>query len=427
MAYLGVNPKPEKHLKRGWEVGYRKKRGCEIPHKEKTMEDWPKVIYTEEAMREGMQIEDAGIPVEDKVALLDALSETGLKRIVVGSFVSPKWTPQMERIDDIVSRFRPNPDVTYTAVIMNPRGYERAKQYVPPLTIERDGIPRLFCHLCDVFARRNTNRSQMQEIERWPAIVADALERGAKEAGIGISAAWGSNYLGEFSLETQLTMLEAQHKRWEEAGITVTNLGLIDTMSFSTPNRVEQLIGTVKDRWPDIREFRLHLHNARNMAIASIYVTMRALGPEDALYLDGSIGGIGGCPYCGNGQATGTVPTEDLLHMLEGMGIETGVDMDRLIDCVWLAEKILGRSLYGHVSKAGPRPDRLERYYDLNLPFVETLEQARHFKMGAGLVEGGVYPYKKPITSPYRERIEEGLPAYDPPDGEFPWKTLGIV
>ena len=390
------------------------------------MNGWPKVVYTEEAMREGMQIEAADISVDDKVALLDALSETGLKRIVVGSFVSPKWTPQMEKIDDIVQRFKPNPDVTYTAVIINPRGFERAKQYVPPLTIERDATPWLYCHLCDVFARRNTNRTQMQEIERWPAIIADAVKGNAEKAGIGISAAWGSNFLGEFSLETQLTMLGAQHRRWEEAGIQVISCGLIDPMSFSTPHRVEELVGIIKERWPAIREFRLHLHNARNMALASIYAAMRVLGPEDTLFLDGSIGGIGGCPYCGNGQATGTAPTEDLLHMFESMGIDTGVDMGKLIDCVWLAEKMLGRSLYGHVSKAGPRPKQLAQYYDINMPFVETMEQARHFKKGQSLYEGGVYPYKKPIESPYRERIEKGLPAYDPPDGEFPWRALGV-
>ena len=97
---------------------------------------WPTVNYKEEGMREGMQIEDAQISIDDKVELLDALSETGLKQIVVGSFVSPKWTPQMERIDEIVTRFTPKPGVTYTALALNSRGVERAKAYSPPLTIE---------------------------------------------------------------------------------------------------------------------------------------------------------------------------------------------------------------------------------------------------------------------------------------------------
>lgn len=391
------------------------------------MRGWPKVIYKEESMREGMQIEDAGISVDDKVALLDALSETGLKHIVVGSFVSPKWTPQMARIDEIVSKFTPKPGVTYTAVLMNERGVERAREYSPPLTIQASPYPRLSCHLCDVFARRNTNRTQQQEIERWPSIVANALNNNVKEAGIGISAAWGSNFLGEFSIDIQMRVLEAQHRRWDEAGVRVVSCSLVDTMSFSTPYRVEETISRIKEQWPHIRHFDLHLHNARNMALGSVYEAMRILGPEDTLELMGSIGGIGGCPYCGNGRATGTAPTEDVLHMLDGMGIETGVDMDRLIACVWMAEEIIGRPLFGHVSKAGPRPKGIDRLYDLNIPFVETMEQARHFKTGPDAYKGGLYPYKEPIVSPYRERMEQGLPPYDPVDGDFPWKRYPML
>ena len=157
--------------------------------------------------------------------------------------------------------------------------------------------------------------------------------------------------------------------------------------------------------------FRLHLHNGRNMAIASAYAAMRTLGPDDTLELDGTIGGFGGCPYCGNGRATGMAPTEYLLHMMEDMGIETGVDIDKLIDCVWTAERIIGRELYGHVSKAGPRPKTVDQLYDMNAPFIETLEEARHFKKGPEVYEGGIYPYREPITSPYRERVEAGLPG----------------
>ena len=180
--------------------------------------NWPKVIYKEEGMREGMQIEDANISVDDKVRLLDSLSETGLRHIVVGSFVSPKWTPQMARIDEIVSRFTPKAGVTYTALALNERGIERAKQYSPPLTIERDKWPRLNCHMCDAFVRRNTNRSQMQEIERWPQIVAQAQELSVKEAGIGTNASWGSNFLGDFPVDTLMIMLDKQHQLWDEAG-----------------------------------------------------------------------------------------------------------------------------------------------------------------------------------------------------------------
>ena len=386
------------------------------------MYEWPRVIYKEEGMREGMQIEDSSIDVDDKIELLDALSETGLKQIVVGSFVSPRWTPQMERIDDIVGRFNPNPDVTYTALALNSRGVERARAYSPPLTIERDPYPRLNCHMCDVFVRRNTNRSQMDEMERWPQIVAQAQELNIREAGIGCNASWGSNFLGEFPVDNLMTLFEKQHGMWDEVGIKVVSCSMGDPMSHCTPAKVEESISRVKERWPEINHFRLHLHNGRNMAIASAYAAMRTLTPEDTLELDGTIGGYGGCPYCGNGRATGMAPTEDLLHMMEDMGVETGVDIDKLIDCVWMAERIIGRELFGHVSKAGPRPKRVDQLYDMNMPFVETLEQARHFKVGPSVYEGGIYPYREPITSPYRERVENGQPAFDSADGDFPWK-----
>ena len=383
---------------------------------------WPTVNYKEEGMREGMQIEDTQISIDDKVELLDALSETGLKQIVVGSFVSPKWTPQMERIDEIVTRFTPKPGVTYTALALNSRGVERAKAYSPPLTIERDGVPRLGVHMCDVFVRRNTNRSQAQEMERWPQVVAQAQELNVKEAGIGTNASWGSNFLGGFPVDDLMTMMERQHSMWDEAGIKVVSAAMGDPMSHCTPAKVEESVYRVKEKWPEINNIRLHLHNGRNMAIASAYAAMRVLGPEDTLDIDGTIGGYGGCPYCGNGRATGMAPSEDILHMMEDMGIETGVDIDKLIDCVWMAESIMGRELYGHVSKAGPRPKTASQLYNIDMPFVETLEQAKHFKTGSGAYEGGIYPYREPITSEYRDRVDEGKPAYAPAGGDWPWK-----
>ena len=386
------------------------------------MGDWPKVKYKEEGMREGMQIEDAQISVDDKVGLLDMLSETGLQQIVVGSFVSPKWTPQMERIDEIVTKFKPKPGVTYTALALNSRGVERAKAYSPPLTIERDAFPRLNVHMCDVFVRRNTNRTQMQEMERWPQVIAQAQELNIKEAGIGTNASWGSNFLGEFPVDNLMKMLERQHSMWDEVGIDVRSASMGDPMSHCTPAKVEESVYRVKETWPEINHIRLHLHNGRNMAIASAYAAMRVLGPDDTLEIDGTIGGFGGCPYCGNGRATGMAPTEDLLHMMDDMGIPTGVDIDKLVECVWAAEKIMGRELYGHVSKAGPRPKTLDRLYDIDMPFVETTEQAKHFKVGPGAYEGGIYPYSEPITSPYRDRVDAGGPAYDDANGDFPWK-----
>ena len=210
---------------------------------------YPTVIYTEEGMREGMQIEDANLSIDDKVALLDALSETGLKRIVVGSFVSPRYTPQMERIDEIVQKFTPKEGVTYTALALNQRGIERAREYSPPLTIERgSGRPTLSCHMCDVFARRNTNRTQMQEMEAWAPTIAKAQELSAPEAGIGTNATFGSNFLGDFTVDMVMKFLEKQHNLWDDAGIKVTAASVGDPMGWCHPKKVEEIFYRIKEQ-----------------------------------------------------------------------------------------------------------------------------------------------------------------------------------
>ncbi len=370
------------------------------------MRNWPRVEYTEEVMREGMQIEDMNISVEDKVRLLEALSDTGLKTIVVGSFVSPRYTPQMARIEEIISRLPAKLGVKYTALVAPGAYVEKARKYSPPLSLERD-LPSLNCHLCDIFTRRNWNRSQDEEIAAWPGIVARAREQGAREAGIRINACWGSNFVGEFTQEQRMATLARQHELWSEAGIRVTHISLGDPMSWCQPYVVEEQLRAIKERWPEIKTFKLHLHNARGMALPSAYAALRALGPDDTLQLDGTLGGIGGCPYCATGRATGLMPTEDFIHMLQGMGIDLGVDLGKLIECVWMLEEVLGRPTMGHVSKAGPRPSR-DQVCDATAPFVETFEQAKHFLLGPSTYEGGIYPWRAPI--PARQRPEP-LPA----------------
>ena len=127
---------------------------------------------------------------------------------------------------------------------------------------------------------------------------------------------------------------------------------------------------------------------------------MKVLDERHTLFLDTTAGGIGGCPYCGNGRATGMAATEDVVNMLEAMGIETGVDLDALIAAVWILEDILGRPSPGHVSKAGPLPLTPAAFYDPNLPFVETHEEARHFRLGDKAPRNAIRPWKTPIPAP---------------------------
>lgn len=367
--------------------------------------DMPAIIIVEEGMREGLQIESQDISTADKVRLLDALSRSGLKRIVVGSFVSPKWTPQMADIDGLVGGFDRRPGVIYSALALNARGVERRSAYIPDRLDLEDLRPRTRAHLCDVFAQRNTNRTQKQEIAEWPVAVESALATGATDAEIGIGAAYGSNWVGEFSHEQRMDLLTAQADLWTDAGIPVTRVFFADPMGWNTPWQVAEDLAAVTSAWPEVRDVYLHLHNTRGLASASIYAAMRTLSARHTLTVDTSIGGMAGCPYCGNGRAATLMPTEDFIDMLEAWGYETGVDIDALIDAVALAEGIVGHRLYGQVSKAGPRPQGGRRY-PLDLPVIETLEQAQHFRRGVEAYRGSGSPWASPITSWQRPQIE---------------------
>lgn len=358
----------------------------------------PRVALIEEGMREGLQIEDSGIGVQDKVRLLDALSGTGLRNIVVGSFVSPKWTPQMAGIDELVRSFRPVEGVAYTALALNQRGVERRAAYLPDRLTLLDSRPATRAHLCDVFAQRNTNRTQEQEIASWPGVVAAAVDAGRTEAEIGVGAAWGSNWVGAFTHAERMDMLARQHELWAAAGIAVTKVFLADPMGWNVPWQVREDLEEIRRRWPLIRDVHLHLHDTRGMAGISLYTALTCLDDTFTLTADTSIGGMAGCPYCGNGRAATLFPTEDLVVMLDALGYDTGVDIDRLIDTVVLAEDIVGHRLYGRVSKAGPRVSG-DRLYPMDLPFIETLEQAQHFRSGPAVHKGAISPWKQPIRS----------------------------
>lgn len=377
------------------------------------MSGYPTIVHTEEGMRDGLQIESPDIALEAKIRLLDALSETGLKEIAVGSFVSPKWTPQMACMDDLVQGFHPKPGVRYVCTTLNDKGLERAQAFTPPLSPKaHDHSTRV--DMCDVFAQRNTNRTQAQQMAAWPKQIEKARAAGAKAGGMSISNAFGSNWTGEVSLESLMGMFDRMYRLWADAGIPVKRIGLADAMGWNLPHQVEQRLEAIKERWPSITDFNLHLHNARGAALASVYAALRVLDSGDTLRLQTSIGGMAGCPYCGNGQAAMMIATEDLMHMLEEMGIHTGVDLYKLIEVVWLAEEVVGHPLYGFVSKAGPRP-HFDRLYPMDMPRIETLSQARHFIRGPKAYRGAASPWPRPITSPQRPESLTGENAAGEP------------
>ena len=214
--------------------------------------------------------------------------------------------------------------------------------------------------------------------------------------------------------------LDRMYQAWTEVGVKVTRVSLADPMSWAMPHQVEAQLIAIKERWPSITDFNLHLHNGRGLALASVYAALRVLDGSDTLRLQSTVGGFAGCPFCGNGRAATMIATEDLMHMLEEMGIHTGVDLYKLIECAWLAEEILGHPLYGNVSKAGPRP-RYDKLYPMDMPHIETLEQAKHFLKGPAVYAGAVSPWREPIRS--FQRPEAPVPPM--PERVQPLQSVG--
>ena len=347
------------------------------------------VTITDDTMREGLQIERVDIPVSEKLRLLDALGDTGAKTIAIGSFAHPKWTPQMACIDEIAEKFVPKPDVRYTAAVFNKRGYERADQYYPKIDIRRK---RFGTHveMCDTFARRNYNRSQTQQLAGMSATIEGARAGGAEHGAVALGNPFGSNFEGFYDLDQRLALMDVMMTAWHDAGFTVKRCSFVEAMGWNLPHLVRETIEAIRDRWPEITDFHMHLHNQRGQTLASYYEAL-SLGARE---FDTCIGGMGGCPYCGNGRSAGHVPTEDFVDMCHEMGIETGYDLGKLIEAAAIAEEVVGHPLWGHVSKSGPRP-RGDALYPRDMPFVETLDEAAHFRRGADVYAGQLSPWRE--------------------------------
>ena len=347
------------------------------------------VTITDDTMREGLQIESAEISVDEKLRLLDALGETGAKVISIGSFAHPKWTPSMACIDEIAERFVPKPGIKYTAAVFNKRGFDRADSYYPKIDVRGKKF-RTNVELCDTFARRNYNRTQAEQIAGVDAAIEAAREAGAEYGGVGLGNPFGSNFEGPFPLVQRMELLDLLMGKWHAVGIKVNKCSFLDAMGWNMPHTVRETLVTIKERYPEITDFHMHLHDSRGVTLASYYEALR-LGVTE---FDTSIGGMGGCPYCGNGRAAGHVPTEDFVNLCHELGIETGYNLEKLIEAAAVAEEVVGHSLWGHVSKAGALP-RAERLYPANMPFVETLEEAAHFRKGPSVYDGQLSPWKE--------------------------------
>lgn len=292
------------------------------------------VCIREVGPRDGIQSETAPVSTEDKIRFVNALSLSGLSLIEAVSFVSPKAVPQMADARAVWDGIERNPDVFYSALVPNRKGAEIAAE------CGVDGM-QVFVAATDSYNLKNVRKTVRDSM----ADVADVAAVG-RDAGIPveatISTAFGDPYEGDVEPDRV-----AEVSSWVTAeGIDAISYG--DTTGMGTPTRVRALIDTVRDRLPEVT-INLHFHDTRGTGLANVLAALEA-GID---YFDSSVGGMGGSPFASG--ATGNVVTEDLVHMLEDMGIATGIDLDKLLDAARIAQGFVPGDLPSKLLRAGPR------------------------------------------------------------------------
>jgi hydroxymethylglutaryl-CoA lyase len=309
------------------------------------MSDLPKTVYlNEEGPREGFQIESADIQTARKIELVDRLAQTGLKHLQVVSFVNPKAVPGMADADEVVRGFKPNPDVHFTGLWLNQRGFERALAHRDRLTI--DGSLNLYAS--EAFLKRNQNRVPSEQVAAQHELIRMYQAAGVKVRRGFITAAFGCNFEGDIPVSRVVRLVDDLLAIAIEHGEAIHYLGLGDTMAWATPESVKHVVGAIRAKYPDLA-LLLHLHDTRGLGLANAYAGLE-MGVQ---MFDTAVAGLGGCPFAGHSGAAGNVCTEDLVFMCEEMGIATGVDLEALIDCANLAEDIVGHPLPGAVMRGG--------------------------------------------------------------------------
>src|SRR6266850_1572331 len=292
-----------------------------------------RVTICEVGTRDGFQIEPDFIPTEHKVEVVNLLSEAGVPRIEVTSFVHPKVVPQLRDAEAVMAAIRRRPGTRYTALVPNDKGASRAVDA---------GVDAIHTVLSASESHNlaNVNMTIAESIDRLRA-VAQIANRAGVSMQCGISTSFGCPFEGDVPVD-RLERVVAQLVDLGARGI-----GLADTTGMANPRQVATVLERLTPRFPGI-EWTLHTHDTRAMAIPNILAALE----YGVTTFDASIGGLGGCPFAPG--ASGNVCTEDLVHCLHAMGIATGIDLDRLIGVSRRVEQIVGRALPGQVIKAGP-------------------------------------------------------------------------
>ncbi len=309
------------------------------------MTDLPKYVEIhEEGPREGFQIEPGPIPTENKIKLIEALAETGLHHIQACSFVNTRLVPGWADAEAVVEGFKAKSGVEYTGLFFNGNGLDRALAFKHKLAIHGS----ISLTASEGFTRKNLNRSHAENLEAMRKHSSLQQSKGVPVTRIGVMAAFGCNYQGDISPAQVISTLEDGLAIAAETGATIELFSLADTMGWATPARIERVIGEVRTRWPDMK-LSLHLHDTRGMAVANAHAGLKM----GVTRYDSTVGGLGGCPFAGQPKAAGNICTEELVLLCEEMGIDTGVDLDMLIEVGRLAEEIVGHQLPSELIHAG--------------------------------------------------------------------------
>ena len=280
------------------------------------------VKIVEVGPRDGLQNEASTVPAEIKVQLIEMLADAGLSVVESGAFVSPKWVPQMATSAEVFTQIRRRADVSYPMLVPNLKGLELA------LAAGVEEVA-LFAASTETFSQKNTNCSIAESIDRFNAVIDEALAAGVKVRGY-ISCVLGCPYEGEVSFDT-VSMLA---QKLLQKGCYEVSLG--DTIGVGTAGLATELIEVISRQVP-VSQLAAHFHDTYGQALANIHAVMQC----GIAVVDSSVAGLGGCPYAKG--ATGNVATEDVVYMLHGMGIETGVDMDKLLAAGRFISDFLGR------------------------------------------------------------------------------------
>lgn len=295
-----------------------------------------RVIICEVAPRDGLQIEKKLLSTPEKVRLIEAICEADVPKVEVTSFVNPKLVPQMADAEELITSLPRFARTKFVALVPNARGLERA------LKCAVDEV-KLVVSASESHNRANVRMSVEDSLRNVATIMTEAQGSGVKVIG-GLGTAFGCPFEGKVPARRVLAIMA----RYVDLGIR--DVHLADTTGMANPLQVASLVDDIRVEWPHLHII-LHFHNTRGAGMANVLAGLQA-GVDE---FEGSIGGIGGCPFAPG--ASGNVCTEDMVHMLHEMGIETGIDLDRLIASARLAEGLLEHSLPGQVMKAGKNSD----------------------------------------------------------------------